>query len=174
LNIDGEVVQEELDGRALAVDPGERLFRFEAPDGRLVERRVMILEGVKNRVIEASLKPLVKAPPPAPPSAGPSEVGSGPPAAFWIAGSLGVAGVAAFAIVGGIGVSRENTLRDDCAGSCAEADVDAVRRLYIAADVVGGVGIASLIVATVIGIVDLVDDDEASAVVHPGGIELYF
>ena len=165
LSVDGEVVQEALDGRAIEVDPGNRLFRFELPDGRVVEKRVMILEGVKNRVVEAGLPVRGNKQPPAEPS-------NGVPTVFWVTGAIGVAGLAAFAILGGIGVSKETGLRDECAGSCPQEDVDAVWDLYIAADVVGGVGVAALIVATVIGIVDLVDDDEVS--LHPNGVQVRF
>jgi len=155
--VDGEVLQRGLDGRALPVDPGERSFRFEAADGRSVERRLVILEGVKNRVVRVALSEEEDS------GGGPAEEQAWPatvPPSFWAAGAIGVVGFAGFGILGGVGLSKESSLRNDCAGSCTQDEVDEVRSFYIVADVMGVVGIAGLATAAVIGIVTVVGEDE--------------
>ena len=49
VTIDGALLTERLDGRALAVDLGEHLFRFEAKEGPVVMKKLVIHEGEKDR-----------------------------------------------------------------------------------------------------------------------------
>ena len=125
------IVQQGLDGRALAVDPGEHVFTFELGDGRRFSERVIVAEGVKNRQV------VLRVPsdaPVAPPKA------RGMPIAAWILGGVGLAGLAGFGILGGIGLSKEGELEDRCAPNCSTGEVDEVRRLYAVGDVMGAIG----------------------------------
>ena len=47
--IDGRPFASRLDGTAIAADPGEHVFVFSAPLHPMVERRLVLYEGVKNR-----------------------------------------------------------------------------------------------------------------------------
>jgi hypothetical protein len=78
VSIDGQPLAEKLDGRALQVDPGERVFRFEHNE-QLVVQTLLIREAEKYRRVPV----VFGAPqPPAPgPSAGPSPVAPAPPRA---------------------------------------------------------------------------------------------
>jgi len=76
-------------------------------------------------------------------------------------------GFGAFGVLGAVGLSKEGDLRDSCAGSCTQDEVDGVRNFYVAADVAGAVGIAGLLTATVIGIVTVAGDNESD-----GGVEV--
>jgi hypothetical protein len=87
--IDGNVLVEKNDGRAVEVNPGTYTFTFVAPDGTKVDRQVVVAEGEKDkRVVAAVVKP-VAAPGPqaaAPPPitvnvTTPSPATSGPPPA---------------------------------------------------------------------------------------------
>jgi hypothetical protein len=49
VSLDGQPLAERLDGTALEVDPGEHLFKFESPAMPTVEKRLVIVEGEKNR-----------------------------------------------------------------------------------------------------------------------------
>jgi len=49
VSLDGQPLAEKLDGKALDVDPGEHVFRFEAVGQPTVEKRLVIVEGQKNR-----------------------------------------------------------------------------------------------------------------------------
>lgn len=73
--LDGQPLAEKLDGKALDVDPGEHLFRFDAAGLPPVEKRLVIVEGEKNRRERVHLGPprpgptVLAAPLPAPPPA---------------------------------------------------------------------------------------------------------
>ncbi len=72
---------------------------------------------------------------------------SGPGAAPYIIGSVGLAGVGAFGLLTYWG-RLDNQKLGQCAPYCSAVSVDHIRKLYLAADVSLGVGIAGLGVAT--------------------------
>ena len=47
--MDGEPLADRLEGTAVSVDPGEHTFTFEAPGYAVATKRLMILEGQKDR-----------------------------------------------------------------------------------------------------------------------------
>jgi hypothetical protein len=51
VTMDGEVLASELDGRPLSVDPGLHAFEFATDGGVLATRKVMIVQGERNRPI---------------------------------------------------------------------------------------------------------------------------
>ncbi len=53
--MDGALLVDHLDGKPTAVDPGEHVFRYEAPGTTLVEQRVVVRVNEKNRVLTAVL-----------------------------------------------------------------------------------------------------------------------
>jgi len=64
--MDGAPLATALDGRPLAIDPGEHAFRFETAGQPPVEKNLVVREGEKNRVESVVLGPV--APPPTPPA----------------------------------------------------------------------------------------------------------
>jgi|RhiMetdeSRZDD1v2_1073273.scaffolds.fasta_scaffold880521_2 hypothetical protein len=146
--IDGALVSNDLTGRALPVDPGERQLRLEARDGRIVEKSLLITEGDKGRRLTIVFPPSKRPPPPKPAE------DSGPPVAVWVLGALGAAGIIGFAVLAPIGFSEENRLADECEPNCAEEDIDGVRNLYIAADVLGAFGVVCGAAALTVGLID--------------------
>jgi hypothetical protein len=69
VSLDGEVIGTKLDGKAIEVDPGEHLFRFESAGQPTIEKRIVTVEGEKNRrerVVLGELK--------APPATGPAKL----------------------------------------------------------------------------------------------------
>jgi hypothetical protein len=67
ISLDGQPLAESLDGKALDVDPGEHVFRFESVGLPTVEKHLVIVEGEKNRRERVQLgqpkAPAVVAPP---------------------------------------------------------------------------------------------------------------
>jgi hypothetical protein len=53
--IDGHVVASTLDGRALDVDPGVHIFRFEPAGAPAFEDKVVVVEGEKDRVLAETI-----------------------------------------------------------------------------------------------------------------------
>lgn len=124
LRIDGAQVATTLDGRPREIDPGEHTVRVEAPGLPPAERKLVVGEGEKNRhesfVIGApKALPLVPPPPPAPVQAGldtRKKVALG-------AGVVGVAGLAAGGVLGGLAASEWSSAQHDISAqaSCASA-----------------------------------------------------
>lgn len=49
VSLDGQPLAEKLDGKAIDVDPGEHVFKFESAGQPTVEKKLVIVEGEKNR-----------------------------------------------------------------------------------------------------------------------------
>jgi hypothetical protein len=174
--IDGVVLAEHFDGRALAIDPGAHVIRVETASGLEAEERLMAREGEKERIVRlrvdahsanpaspGQVTPLAGgAPPtPAPASAGFPGAGgathaalpepnpsSGRTTATYAVGALGIAGLATFAAFGVKGVVDRADLINACKPSCSPSQIDAVHREFLVADVALAVGgVATGIVA---------------------------
>jgi hypothetical protein len=153
VQVDGALLAERLDGKALAVDPGMRTFRFEFAGAEPIEMKIPILEGEKNRKLlvdfsgEAPSGSATE-----PPDTDPSSPGGRPvPALVFVVGIVGVVGIGSFVSLGLSGLSEENEIRGTgCKPNCSEDDVGAVRTRYAIGDVALGLGVASLGVAAVL------------------------
>jgi hypothetical protein len=151
--VDGGTVSQTIDAHALALDPGEHQVRYERADGRVVEEKVMLRPGEKNRLIELSFQvktPVVETPkvvaPPKPP---PEDHGFHVPLLGWVGLGVGVAGgvmTAAFAMSAN---SDENRLRTTCAPSCDSSEKSGVDTKVVLANVGLGVGLVGLGLAVV-------------------------
>ncbi|WP_437730491.1 hypothetical protein [Sorangium sp. So ce1335] len=174
VTLDGAPLAARLDGKAVEVDPGEHLLRFERAGSAPVALRLVVREGEKLRRVSARLvrsaAPGAGATAPgagatAPgggataPGAGATAPGAGPtapredraatpPASALVLpialGGVAVAGGVAYAALGLSARADADRLRTTCAPGCAEADVDAVRTKVIAANIAFGVGVAAL------------------------------
>jgi len=140
-----------VDAKPIALDPGPHVIRFERPGSADVQRTVVTRTGERNRLV---IERLAGAPPSsasaAPPLAGPAspgaararsadpptaKAGGGMPPTVWIASGVGVVGLTAFAVLGGLGMSEKSDLRGQCGSSCTDEQISSVRTLYVAADV---------------------------------------
>ena len=174
VTVDGEPLTSKLDGRPLPVDPGLHDFSFKIDSGAAVVQRALILQGQHDRAITVSLRapdkrtqkarpapappqPETKTSPSKPASDASPEIASATPDTRWLengssdgshvapylAGGLGLVGVGAFAVLFSWAMTdNEKLLR--CSPDCAQASIDRVRNLYIAADVSLGAGIIGL------------------------------
>lgn len=150
--VDGGTVSQSIDAHALALDPGEHTVRYERPDGRAMEEKVMLRPGEKNRLIELSFQ--VKPPPVEPPKVVPlpavePDHGFRIPLLGWVGLGVGVAGgvmTTAFAVSAN---SDESRLRSTCAPACDPSEKSSVDTKLVLANVGLGVGIAGLGLAVV-------------------------
>lgn len=158
--VDGKVVAESLDGKAIVVDPGVHTFHFETKGAPPVDERVVVKPGEKNRLVTASFAFPVRDSS----SAGPRSTGAGggtgeapkavssssPPIAAYVVGGLGVAALGT-ALVIQLGASSDaRELRDTCAPRCSQDDVDAIQKQYTIAGVTAGIGGALLITGVIL------------------------
>jgi hypothetical protein len=153
--VDGVVVAGELDGRALAVDPGEHLFAFEAL-GRITTRMRLTLQEGEKKIRHAvvlrtgSGDPADEVPAPEPLPAADLVVSadlpaSAPPAAPSTAPRVPSAPVP-----------------EAAASPAGPAPEDASSSRRIAAITAGAVGVLGLVVGSVFGLLTIVNWDDAS------------
>ena len=161
ITIDGVLVLSQLDGEALAIDPGPHAVRFERKNGRVVETQVLAREGEKARVIQVSFKREEAAAPPAPAVVPVTQpVGPGPKAdtkrerapAPIIPVGLGVLGAVGVttALVLRLNASAEaDNLRNTCAPACDPGARDALSDRIVLSNVALGLGLSMLAGAAV-------------------------
>lgn len=156
VTIGGVVIAKRLGGRSLEIDPGEHTFRFEAPGAAPVDRTVIIREGDKNRRIAVVLGEPKSAPVPVEPAGGERRISP----AFWVSGSIGVAGLALFGGLGVAGLVKRGELDDlGCQPNCPTADVDETRGLFLGADISLAIGVAGLALAPIFYFTSPVDTE---------------
>lgn len=138
--VDGAEVKRH-EGRAVSLDPGVHLFRFEAVGARPTELKVLIQEGAKNRILEARLQPETAEKPPVA-----ARVAAARPGFPWLTTGLGAvaaAGTTGF-IYFGLAAKRDvENLRNTCAPDCRAEAVDKAKRAQLVANVSLGVAAAS-------------------------------
>jgi hypothetical protein len=136
---DGVLLQDRVDGRAVAVDPGVHLFRYETPGQPPVEQRVLVAEGEKARRLGVAFGPpeLVHAAPPPPPAR----------TLPLVVGGAGVVSLGVAAYFGVNGWQARGDL-DRCRPYCEESAVSDVRRKFLVADLTLALGMAAVAGAT--------------------------
>ncbi|WP_437954731.1 hypothetical protein WME76_24520 [Sorangium sp. So ce119] len=153
VTLDGAPLAARLDGKAVEVDPGEHVLRFERAGSAPVALRLVVREGEKLRRVSARLaRPATARAGATTPGGGPiaprEDQAASPPASSLLLpialGGVAAAGGVAYAALGLSARADADRLRTTCAPRCAEADVDAVRTKVIAANVAFGVGVAAL------------------------------
>jgi hypothetical protein len=137
VTVDGQTAAAKLDGKAVSLDPGEHVVRFEMAGAPAIEQKVLIRQGEKNRRLAASFKKAPPLTPPAqPPTAPPvkptvaaaSEAPfvpepaprrGGVPTWAWIAGGAGVAALGVSAGFGASALGAQSKLVTACGGNPA-------------------------------------------------------
>jgi hypothetical protein len=140
VSMDGAPILDSLTGAGVDVDPGEHVFRFVLPSGEANEQKGVVLEGDKNRKIEADFSAgkahasavgSETAPAPAPP---PAEKKTIPPLTF-VFGGVAVVALGSFVYFAATGKSAEKDLASSCSPNCSSSDVSPVHRDYLIADI---------------------------------------
>ena len=149
VTLDGTLLSPSLDGRAIPVDPGEHVFRYERAGSPPVEQRVILREGEQRRVLEVRFQSQPR-PPEQPATASADGVTNGVPAGVFVLSGVGALGVGLFVGLGLSARSDVDDLRATCAPNCAEDDVEAARAKAIAANVSLGAGVLALGAAAVV------------------------
>jgi hypothetical protein len=132
VTMDGEALVERLDGVAIAIDPGDHAFTFQAEGHATARKRFVIREGEKDRREAITFAPTspppvaateapVRAPPVPASEARAVEAGPGPQAVVGIVVlSAGVVGLGVGTALGLLAKSR----RDDAQRACPDRCVD--------------------------------------------------
>jgi hypothetical protein len=131
--VDGVPLEGALNGRAIALDPGEHALRVEAGE-RVIEQRIVIRQGERDRLLSLRF----------PADAG--EAARRVPAGAWVLGGLGAAGMTTGVLLWAMGRSEHATLSATCGVThdCDQGAVDRARTKLVVGDIVFGVGIAAV------------------------------
>lgn len=165
VSIDGAVVLERLDGRAMSVDPGERVFRYERTGRPPIEQRVLVNQGEHDRLVSVVL------PAPSAPASAASTTGP------WLLGAVGAVALGAGAYLWIKGRSDRSFLYSTCGvtHACSSSDVDAAKAKVLAGDITVAAGVVAIGAAAVwlvtIGSKSAPHVD--AALIHGGGFVSY-
>jgi hypothetical protein len=152
--VDGVLVAPSLGGRALSIDPGMHVFRFEPAGAPAFDDRVLVVEAEKLRVITETVprapSPIVVSSP-VTPALAPTPDGprAGPPAGFYALGGVGVAALGAFAYFAATGQSDYSACARE---GCSNAMRDSIDTRRALAWTSLGIGIVALGVGAVLWI----------------------
>lgn len=114
ITLDGQPLIDRLDGKAVDVDPGEHVFRFAAPGVPPVEKRIVVIQGQKNREERVQLgAPKLAVAVPATQKLEPSRQRS----TGIIVGGAGLALLAGGTIAGIVAAFEWSATKSDCGGS---------------------------------------------------------
>jgi len=158
VQLDGDVIATRVDGRPIAIDPGEHVLRAETEGQPPITQKLIARVNERNRLVRLSFSPPEEPPPAAPlpekppaPAPPPPE-GRGVPTVSWVLGGIGLVGLGGFAYFGLTGKTELSNLRSSCAPYCDQQQLDGVRSGMLVADISLGVGVLALGVATVLAI----------------------
>jgi hypothetical protein len=153
VSIDGKVVAETLDGKALPIDPGVHTFRFESPRARLAEEKVVVRQGEKNRIVAVVLEGLPDASTETHTTPKDTAVGkeqSSAPTAAYVTGGVGLVALGTALVIDLDAVADARDLRETCAPHCEQGKVDDVESRYLIAGVTAALGGAALVAGIVL------------------------
>jgi hypothetical protein len=148
VSMDGVPIVAMPEGKALELESGRHVFRFEHPDFAPVEMTVIILAGDRNRAIVAELAPRASAEVPAPVLHRSTRTLEEPGPVLWptyLVGGVALVGLGIFIGFGAKGVSDRSELLGDtgCAPFCSDEELSGPRRDFLIADVGLGVALAA-------------------------------
>jgi hypothetical protein len=132
--VDGSPLADRLDGAALAVDPGEHVFRFESEGLPVVEKKLVIRESEKGRreriVLGSASPPAPRIVPSTSDVASPraeSDAGGTQRTVGLVTGGVGVVGLVVGSIFGLVSKSTyDGALKDNCNNNPASCNGDGV------------------------------------------------
>jgi hypothetical protein len=122
VSMDGVKLAERLDGTALEVDPGEHLFQLDAAGQPPIEKKLVLIEGEKNRRERVTIGAPAPAPAPVPPpppvapTPPPDSGGGGGAQRTWglVLGGIGIFGIGLGAVTGVMALGDWNQAKSDC------------------------------------------------------------
>jgi hypothetical protein len=140
--VDGAAVDGALEGKALIVDPGAHVARFERVGSAPVEVKFIAREGEKNRSIVASFvlpRSMMKTP-----ALVKDESSRGLPVLPMILGGAGLAAIGGGVFMRMTAASDAEAMQGRCAPNCDSSERDALSERLVISNVALGVGAVAL------------------------------
>jgi len=152
VSLDGKPLLQQLDGKAVPLDPGNHAFSFTADGYEPIDESLLIRAGEQFRPISITFQATKLA------HSGAAVDGSGeqagtlrpPPVASYVLGGVSVVGLAAFIGFRVAGANEFDSLSRDCKPTCSASSVDAVRAKYVVSDIALGIGAAAAAAAVAV------------------------
>jgi hypothetical protein len=142
--LDGNPIDDALDGRSIELDPGPHALRFVPADGREVEIKFVARDGEKNRSVKVQLEPAPSVERPAPEAPPPAvESSNSPPVVAYVLAGVAAVAFGSFAVFALDGKSKKDDL-DQCKPKCQQSDVDAMKKSFLIGDISLGIGALAL------------------------------
>jgi hypothetical protein len=148
VSVDGRPFVDELDGRAVPVDPGAHTFHLETADGVALDQVVVVREGEQSQPVALVLPghgvpSPASAPSPAAPALAPVEPASAPApssstpwrALGWGLGGAGVVGLGVGIVFGLAASSDKSDAHCNSSGQCLSGPLADARHAAVGADV---------------------------------------
>ena len=179
--LDDEPFSGDLLEVAFAIDPGTHEFRTRAPGGRWTRTLIQLQEGQRLRATLNVSHPGQAASYPPVDDLEPDSPKKKVSPWFWVAGSVGLAGLATGAVTGGLLLSRANTVKEGCSSEqpdgtfqCNQRGWDALQSTETLAPLTTAslsVGAGGVVIATIIW---LARDRSPAAVSGPSALSPTF
>jgi hypothetical protein len=142
VDLDGEPLATQLEGKAVAVEPGRHVLTLRRADLPPVQVTLIFREGEKNRPVSVALRAPKRVAAQPVRAAVPAAHGAGPWP--WVLLGVGAAGAAGFGVFGALGAEQRQELERTCSPRCEEERIDAVRSKFLLADVSAAVGLLAI------------------------------
>lgn len=159
--LDGELISEAIDGRAVPIDPGVHDFRFVAKGKPEQSTKVLVAEGEKNKIVSVDFAPpeeraapvAINVTEPVTPVDLGKERKSGPPLGAYILGGVGLAAIGAGVVLRVVADKDFDDAERSCAPSCSQSKTDSIDMKYNLSMASFAVGGAAIVGAGVIWLV---------------------
>lgn len=171
--VDGKEVAAKLTGSAIAIDPGQHKFRYEAAGLAPIEDTVLVAEGEKGRLLRVDLGGAAgtttgdSKPSSTGSSSTPDSAPHGKSPVPWIIGGVGLASLVAFGVTEIFLQGEVSSLKDGCGAQpsphCTDADLSTAKTERTVAEITFGVGLVAVAVAVPWIIVQSVTSKKAEA-----------
>lgn len=135
-------------GEVAAMNPGEITVRATAPGRTPFETTLQITAGEQQTVVLTLPKAGEVAAPGSAKQAAPNANGAPDRTWAYVAGGVGIAGLATFTIAGLSANAKYESLKSDCGGSCTNDQLDSGKRLDLIANIGLGVGVVGIAAGT--------------------------
>ncbi|MCA9639890.1 MAG: hypothetical protein H6718_05025 [Polyangiaceae bacterium] len=172
LRLDEARAGQTLDGNAVVMDPGKRVFHFERAGFESQSLEIVVREGEQARLVDVVLQPLAEPGGTPPRGVGLEDGDAGVPTLTWVLGGVGVLALGSYAYFGFQAKSERDDL-DGCKPSCTESDVDSARSKWLISNVSFGVAVVAIGAAVWIGLdrpsADRAPTSRAGLTPTPGG-----
>lgn len=147
VQIDGTPLAEQLDGRAIAIDPGMHEFRVERAGSKPVIVKTLVAEGEKNKVVAAEFDSGAKTATTTPPA-----ISKPPPSKLpaILIGGLGIAAAGAGTALYFMANSDYDDAKSSCSPNCSDSKVKSIDNKYLYSEIAWGVGGAAVITSAVL------------------------